>query len=835
MRMRKPRREPRWSASRRETPAARATTNAVRATRSRARKWAFRVAAVLLPLLALGALELAFRALGIGHSTSFFLRREANGQAVLVDNPRFSRRFFGPGLARTAWPFQIAERKAAGTIRVFVMGGSAANGDPQPEFGLARMLEVLLRARYPAARFEVINAAMTGINSHVVLPIARDCARRDSDLWIIYMGNNEVVGPYGASTVFGRQVPGMFFIRPSLALKETRVAQAIEALLLSAGIFPDARKEWEGMQMFIGNRLGPDDPRMTAVYGHFQLNLADILRAGLHGNVRVVVATVPSNLRDCAPFASLHRAGLTETQRQAWEQFFRAGVAAQEAGKPQSAAASFQAAAAIDREYAELQFRWGQCCLAAGQDDEARQHFEKARNWDALKFRTDSRLNDLIRETARGREAHGIFLADAEQEMGRQSPHGVPGDETFWEHVHLTFEGNYRLARVIAEQADRALPEAAKGGTNTARPWISAAECAQRLAHGNWARYQATASMLMRISAPPFTLQFNHTAQFSRLQQQLEQLRPAIQPEALLQAAEQCRQAMGQAPEDWILHRQLGRLLEAVGDGAGAVEAGKRVVQLLPNSAEAHCALGNWLCHLGRPVEAQQEFQSALRLDSESAQALDGLALALALQDRNQDAVAMLRRLLRLHPASPEAHLNLAMRLRAMQRMAEAEPHFRFAIEHRPRDPGFLNRLAIACGSLGWSNEAASAWAEALELHPTDASVHLRLGTLLKTMGQSDAALEHIAAAGRLDPENAEARVRLGIELGRRGKDAEALTQFVEALRLKPDFIQARLNLGITLVRQQRFAEALTEFQEALKTDPGNVIARQYIESIQAR
>ncbi len=46
-----------------------------------------------------------------------------------------------------------------------------------------------------------------------------------ADIWVIYMGNNEVVGPFGAGTVFGRQVPPLPLIRASLALKTTRIGQ----------------------------------------------------------------------------------------------------------------------------------------------------------------------------------------------------------------------------------------------------------------------------------------------------------------------------------------------------------------------------------------------------------------------------------------------------------------------------------------------------------------------------------------------------------------------------------------------------------------------------------
>ena len=51
-------------------------------------------------------------------------------------------------------------------------------GDPEPAFGAGRYLEALLRERFPARKFEVVNVAITAINSHVIRAIARDCARQ---------------------------------------------------------------------------------------------------------------------------------------------------------------------------------------------------------------------------------------------------------------------------------------------------------------------------------------------------------------------------------------------------------------------------------------------------------------------------------------------------------------------------------------------------------------------------------------------------------------------------------------------------------------------------------
>jgi hypothetical protein len=106
-------------------------------------------------------------------------------------------------MARTPHETIIATPKPDGVYRIFLFGESAA-GDPEPDFGLARMLTVLLEARFPGTRFEVINAAVTAINSHVVRGIGASSLAHELDLWLLYMGNNEVIGPYGAGTVFGR-------------------------------------------------------------------------------------------------------------------------------------------------------------------------------------------------------------------------------------------------------------------------------------------------------------------------------------------------------------------------------------------------------------------------------------------------------------------------------------------------------------------------------------------------------------------------------------------------------------------------------------------------------
>jgi len=158
---------------------------------SSARRLGFRLAAaIVVPLFLLVAAELALRLAGYGHPTSFFVPLRIAGQDMLVENEQFGLQFFPPAIARSPSPVVMTAKKAPGTIRLFVLGESAALGDPKAAYGFSRYLKVLLEERFPGAHFEVVNVAMTAINSHIILPIARECARHDGDLWLIYAGNN---------------------------------------------------------------------------------------------------------------------------------------------------------------------------------------------------------------------------------------------------------------------------------------------------------------------------------------------------------------------------------------------------------------------------------------------------------------------------------------------------------------------------------------------------------------------------------------------------------------------------------------------------------------------
>ena len=412
------------------------------------------------PLLVLGSLELGLRVFGYGYPTSFFLRTQINGQPYYVPNERFSCLFFPSRMARPSLPVRVAVNKPNNAFRIFLFGESAANGDPDPSYGFGRYLEVLLRGRFPGTEFQVVCVAVTAINSHAILRIARECVGLQGDLWVVYMGNNEMVGPFGAETVFGPKAPRRWWVSATLAVKSTRIGQLLNSLAEQLKPGARARKSWGGMQMFTDNALRHDDPARLRAQKNFKANLEDILRAGRRAGVPIILSTVAVNLKECAPFASMHAGGLTESDEALWRKTYEEGAALEAAGSYREALARYEKAASLDSQYADLQFRMGRCSLALTNYSQARRQFELARDYDALAFRADTAINEAIKAAAARHASEGVRVVDAAEAFARNSPAGIPGGELFYEHVHLTFEGNYLLARTLAEEAKKLLPAA---------------------------------------------------------------------------------------------------------------------------------------------------------------------------------------------------------------------------------------------------------------------------------------------------------------------------------------------------------------------------------------
>ena len=281
--------------------------------------------ALALPCSLLFGVEIILRLFNVGYDPRFFLQVKSRGGVFCEDNPAFGRRFFPSTLVRRSDKLRFSLRKGGNVRRIFVLGGSAAMGEPAPAFAFSRSLDCMLRDRYGPTRCEIINTAMTAINSNVVVPIARECSHLSPDIFIVYLGNNEVIGPFGPATVFS-PFSNRQFIRLRVFLSSTRTGQlasALSASIVKSGGIPAG---WGGMRMFLGHKIRFDDSKMAGVYKNFGDNLREILKAARGGGAHVVLCTVASNLKDCGPFYSMHAQDLSLDRLKQREGYFQQAV-----------------------------------------------------------------------------------------------------------------------------------------------------------------------------------------------------------------------------------------------------------------------------------------------------------------------------------------------------------------------------------------------------------------------------------------------------------------------------------------------------------------------------
>ena len=683
---------------------------------STAKKAAFSVIAfVLLPLLLLCLVEGALRLAGYGYPTSFLKRVEIGGKGFLVENDKFGLRFFAPELARSPPPIVLPAVKEKGTYRVFVVGESAALGDPRPAFGPGRYLQAILEQRYPGAKFEIVPAAMTAVNSHALLPIVRECARYEPDAWIIYMGNNEMVGPFGAASVFGARAPSAGYVRLILALQRLRMGQWVMEAGRKWGGHSSGRVSWGGMKMFLENRIAPGDPRKETVYLNFRKNLRAILKTTTRSGKPVLLNTVAVNLKDCAPFAN---AGDPQTN------------------SPQSV--FMEARALLGSSSPEDVLR-------------ARALFERARDADALPFRADSRINLILAEAARDK---GIGFVDSAALFSSNAPARIPGREHFLEHVHFDFSGSYLLARSWAEALEPRL-SGLNALTPSRAPWPDQASCDEWLALTDWNRLTVYEEIVRRLGQPPFVNQFDHSEQMEQARSRVRAIRARLTPEAAALASGVYQKALQRSPSDHRLHEAYAEFLEGTGRQAEAAIEWLRIRDLIPHHHIGWFNAGRLTLRQGKLDEAQALLDKAVTLRPDLAEGWLELGQLNSLAGRPEAALSNFERQRQLVPGDHRAYYHIGRTLSKLNRREEAIGSLSAALKLKPDFWEARYSLGEELAFAGRIGEARRELEEVIRLRPEYPMAHLNLGVALFQSGDRDGALREFEETLRLDPTNA--------------------------------------------------------------------------------
>jgi Tfp pilus assembly protein PilF len=747
--------------------------------------WVRLLAALLGPVLFLGSAELVLRLIGYGQPPGFFRRWRTADQTLLLPNQHYGEHFVSPELSRTPEPCALGPKQAS-TIRIVVLGGSAAYGDPEPAYGFCRQLELLLNEHAAGTSFEVINAAMTAMNSHVARRIARDCVAQRPDLFVVFMGNNEVVGPYGPPALPGSLYASRRFINACITVKkQTRVGQLLRNLGQSLRTRGKPEKEWLGMESFLTSQIAADDPKLKDCYRHFRANLDDIVQTARRCGAGVLLCTVPTNLRSCTPFGSEYKAGSALHDQAQCQGAFREGqVLELVEGDCAGALSAYEKARQIDDGYADVAFSMGRCLAALGRTEEARQMFLEARDRDVLRFRADSSILRIIRETAQAEAAHGVRLLDLEACLEARSRDHLLGSDLLVDHVHLNFRGNFLAAHAALQEIRVMLPRAGlvepKGSEDQLLDL-----CRRRLLYDDHERYRLAMVMYRRKTLPPFEGQIRHEDEMEGLREELIQLRRVErgvrESEAAYLQACQCRPldtylllrhgqflvGAGRPREALDLYRQALEarpydmrmrvaLAQVLAQGTGKEEAVKLLTaREAPDRyrrKNALLLLGAHCASVGNIAQATAIYDELGRMDAQNVDVAVNQAAAAA--ERN-DLAAMKRHLdkaLALDPHSVLVMVNMGNYYAKQKQARTAQEWFARAVEADSRNPFAHIGLAIQSVRLEQTDKAIEHLNRAVELKPDFVEAYLFLAALHEQAGRKDEAKRYAELSALFRP-----------------------------------------------------------------------------------
>lgn len=544
------------------------------------------IACVIFPLCFLLIFEIGLSILDYGEDFHFLKKDTSVNPVVYRQNRKFIQPYFSKLLKKSAMPMAVPVIKSENAYRVFVLGGSAGAGYPEPPFGFSRIFEVMLKKQFPSANIEVYNTSIVAINSHVLLKMIKDLSPYQADLFVVYIGNNEVVGPYGPGTVFNAFSSNLFFIRAGIFVNNTRTGQLLRNTISRFIKKPEnLLTEWKGMEMFAASRIRHNDPRLQKTYQYYERNLKDIVNVGIKSGADVALCSVGSNLKDLAPFASLHSENLSSQEK--WNQLLAEGKLFEDNKQYAFALERYQQALDLDGEFAHLHFRLGRMYFKLNEFEKAEKHFIKARDLDVLRFRSVSMINQKVKNVAEYFKGDSRFAyVDVVESFKRNSPNGIVGDEVLYEHVHLNFYGNYLIAQNILKTMQPKFPQwfLDKKMNNEI---LTLQEAKLQLGYTGYVEYETTLKLLKLIQREPFSTIENYNEIILGLNKKKEEFKKFNEPEGLFEAEKIYYQALKMHPDDKWLHFYLARVLIGQGKLEKAREHSFVASKLMPEYTPA--------------------------------------------------------------------------------------------------------------------------------------------------------------------------------------------------------------------------------------------------------
>lgn len=384
-------------------------------TISPSRKRLYILIMLLLPFLFFAVLELSLRIFNYGDYPKLFVSIPDENSPYYGINVSIGKRYFyWSSFSPTPRKDLFLKEKPKNCYRIFVLGGSTTAGFPYGNsLTFARILNRRLADTFPDRYIEVVNTAMTAINSYTIADFMDEILEQKPDALLIYAGHNEF---YGALGVGSMESLGQnhFLVRAYLKLQRFKTFILLrDAIRWIYKLFGQDPAENLSAKDLMETEMSRIVKEQTIPFGsdlyeagkeQFHSNLLSILEKSKEAGIPVLISQLVSNIRDQKPFISVNN------------------------DKDQSADVVYNLARQLEGK---------------SEFEKAKKNYIKAKDLDALRFRAPEDFNRIIDTLAK---EFSVSVVPMKSYFESISTNGLVGNNLMNEHLHPNIDGYFLMA-----------------------------------------------------------------------------------------------------------------------------------------------------------------------------------------------------------------------------------------------------------------------------------------------------------------------------------------------------------------------------------------------------
>jgi tetratricopeptide (TPR) repeat protein/lysophospholipase L1-like esterase len=378
------------------------------------KKIIFPVILIIFPLIFLVIIESFLRIINYGDNYNLFIETDFYGKEYKKCNPDFGKKYFYRFPYTSPANDMFLKFKPENCFRIFVIGSSTVYGFPYSSgIMFSRILHQRLQDSYPDKYIEVVNTAITAVNSYTFIDKIDEILKEKPDAILFYAGHNEFYGAMGIGSKEGLgEIRSLKLLH--LDLLEFKTYQLIRNIILGLHkLFISGDTSIDNtsatlMERIVSNKsIGYKCKLYINAHEQYYKNIESILKKANKKNVPVFISELISNVKDLKPFCSVK---------------------------------TNEYPAAIDIYNDALEFKKKE------EFEKASKLFYKAKDLDCIRFRASEEINQIIHQVANNYQA---YLVPMKNIFENNSLNGLIGNNLVTEHVHPNIDGYFLMAEAF--------------------------------------------------------------------------------------------------------------------------------------------------------------------------------------------------------------------------------------------------------------------------------------------------------------------------------------------------------------------------------------------------